>query len=97
LVSLSNEQIEEVFEGVPQFNIDKNNLAEPVSLIDFLSEKTGIFSSKGEAKRSLQENAISINMEKVKLEDVASKDMLINDKIILVKKGKSNYYLVKAN
>jgi tyrosyl-tRNA synthetase len=45
----------------------------------------------------LQENAISINMEKVKLEDVASKDMLINDKIILVKKGKSNYYLVKAN
>jgi tyrosyl-tRNA synthetase len=62
-----------------------------------LSEKTGIFSSKGEAKRSLQENAISINMEKVKLEDVASKDMLINDKIILVKKGKSNYYLVKAN
>jgi tyrosyl-tRNA synthetase len=97
LVSLSNEQIEEVFEGVPQFNIDKNNLAEPFSLIDFLSEKTGIFSSKGEAKRSLQENAISINMEKVKLEDVASKDMLINDKIILVKKGKSNYYLVKAN
>ena len=97
LASLSNTQIEEVFEGVPQFNIDKNILTESISLIDFLSDKTGIFSSKGEAKRSLQENAISINMEKVKLEDTASIDMLINDKIILVKKGKSNYYLVKVN
>jgi tyrosyl-tRNA synthetase len=97
LASLSTEQIEEVFEGVSQFNIDKNILTESISLIDFLSEKTGIFSSKGEAKRSLQENAISINMEKVKLEDTASINMLINDKIILVKKGKSNYYLVKAN
>lgn len=72
-------------------------MTESISLIDFLSEKTGIFSSKGEAKRSLQENAISINMEKVKLEDTASIDMLINDKIVLVKKGKSNYYLVKVN
>jgi tyrosyl-tRNA synthetase len=96
LLSLSNEQIEEVFEGVPQFTIAKSDLSSTLSMIDFLSEKTGIFSSKGEAKRSLQENAISINLEKVKLDSFASTDMLINETIILVKKGKNNYYLVQA-
>ena len=96
LLTLNNEQIEEVFEGVPQFTIAKSELSSSLSMIDFLSEKTGIFASKGEAKRSLQENAISINLEKVKMDSIASTDLLINDAIILVKKGKNNYYLVKV-
>lgn len=96
LLSLNNEQIEEVFEGVPQFAIAKSELSSSLSMIDFLSEKTGIFASKGEAKRSLQENAISINLEKVKMDSIAFTDLLINDAIILVKKGKNNYYLVKV-
>ncbi|MEI6312730.1 MAG: tyrosine--tRNA ligase [Bacteroidota bacterium] len=96
LLTLNNEQIEEVFEGVPQFTIAKSELSSSLSMIDFLSEKTGIFASKGEAKRSLQENAISINLEKVKMDSFASADLLINDAIILVKKGKNNYYLVKV-
>ena len=63
-------------------------------MIDALSEKTGFFSSKGEVRRSLKENAISINKEKVNDEYVLGEKDLINDRIILAQKGKKNYYLI---
>ncbi len=84
-------------DGVPRYSCDAEVLKEATSMIDFLSEKTGIFASKGEAKRSLTENAISVNKEKVKAEDFVSSAMLLCEQFILVQKGKKNYYLVEVN
>jgi tyrosyl-tRNA synthetase len=55
-----------------------------------------VFSSKGEARKMLQGNGVSINKEKVAETDVINKDFLLNDKYILVQKGKKNYYLIIA-
>lgn len=95
LKELDNKAIEEIFEGVPTFDVQKSTLENGVGAIDFLSEVSGIFSSKGEARRSLSENAISINLSKITVDTVIDKQHLINNSFILVKKGKSNYYLVK--
>jgi tyrosyl-tRNA synthetase len=83
-------------DGVPRYELKKEALVEEVSLIDFLSERTGIFASKGEAKRNLSENSISINKEKVTVEQKLSVEFLLCDRYILVQKGKRNYYLVEA-
>lgn len=86
-----------VFEGVPQFYIDNSVVSEKTGIIDFLAEKTSIFKSKGEARRMLKDNGVSINKEKVKdTYEVSEKDLL-NSKYILVQKGKKNYFLVKVD
>ena len=81
-----------VFEGVPKFNINELDLSG--SLIDLLAEKTNIFSSKGEAKRMISSNAVSINKEKASEDFKISKDLLLSGKYILVQKGKKNYFLI---
>jgi len=84
-----------VFEGVPQFQINKEDLK--CGLLEFFAEKTSIFSSKGEARRMINSNAVSINKEKINLNFQTSEKILIDNKYILVQKGKKNYYLVKAS
>ena len=81
-----------VFEGVPQFNISKNDLE--VGLLDLLAEKTSIFQSKGEARRMIKSNAVSINKEKISEDFKLSENSLINTKYILVQKGRKNYFLI---
>lgn len=84
-----------VFEGVPQFNVAAAELKEGIPMVDFLAEKTAIMSSKGEARRALKSNAISINKEKVSGEElVINESHLINGKYILAQSGKKNYFLV---
>lgn len=84
-----------VFEGVPTFNISRKNLEQGIGVIDLVAEETPIFPSKGEARRTLKGGGLGINKEKVQSEDkkVNSSDLL-NDKYLLVQKGKKNYYLV---
>jgi tyrosyl-tRNA synthetase len=82
-----------VFEGVPQFEMHKDEL-EGLGVIDFLAEKTKIFASKGEARRMLKDNGVSINKAKVKENYLMSANDLLNQKYILVQKGKKNYFLV---
>lgn len=96
LCQLSDKEIMDVFEGVPTFNLDRSAHGDTLNVVEFLSESTGILKSKGEARRSLKENSISINMEKVKEDYDISKADLLNDKFILVQKGKKNKYLVVA-
>ncbi len=82
----------EVFEGVPQFKITKADLGKDV--VSFLAD-TGIMPSKGETRRLIKNNGISINKEKVKsVDQVIDESHLINGKYILAQKGKKNYYLV---
>ena len=81
-----------VFDGVPQFEVSANDLE--CGIVDFLAEKTQVFASKGEARRMLKSNAVSINKEKVNEEKQISSIDLISNKYILVQKGKKNYFLI---
>jgi tyrosyl-tRNA synthetase len=85
-----------VFDGVPMFDVPREDIAEGVEVIEFLSTKTSISKSKGEARRMLKEGSISINKQRVNENDVVNAGHLINNKYILVQRGKKNYYLVKA-
>lgn len=95
LQQLSENEILEVFEGVPTFDISKDKLSGS-DWVSILGEHTKVFGSKGEARRSLQENAVSINKEKITIDTVVDTNQLLNGKYFLVQKGKKSYYLVKA-
>ena len=84
-----------VFDGVPKFNISKEDLN--CGIIDLVAEKTKIFNSKGEARRMINSNAVSVNKEKISLEFQASEKNLIDRKYLLVQKGKKNYFLIKVS
>jgi tyrosyl-tRNA synthetase len=96
LIKLSEDDFLSVFEGVPQGIISKNEISSGVQIIDLLSEKTGFLKSKGEAKRALDENSISVNKEKSDVNTVVSANNLINGKYILLQRGKKNYFLAIA-
>jgi tyrosyl-tRNA synthetase len=95
LQQLSESEILEVFEGVPTFDISKDKLSGS-DWVSILGEHTKVFGSKGEARRSLQENAVSINKEKITIDTVVDTNQLLNGKYFLVQKGKKSYYLIKA-
>lgn len=83
-----------VFEGVPAVDLQRDLLNAPIDIIEFLTTHTDIFPSKGEARRMLKDNGVSINKEKVKDDMQIGTTNLLNNKYILVQKGKKNYYLV---
>lgn len=85
-----------VFEGVPQSEVALADLESGVDIVDFLVGKTAIFPSKGEARRMLKDNGVSINKTKVDESVIIGAEHLLNQKYILVQKGKKNYFLVKA-
>ena len=86
-----------VFEGVPQFVVSKQEILLGVNVIDLLADKTEVFLSKGELRRTISGNGLSINKDKVDNPDlVIGEDFLINGKYILAQKGKKNYYLIIA-
>ncbi len=96
LQTLSEQDILDVFEGVPTFAVAKAQLQEGLDVLQLLSESAKVFPSKGEARRSLQENAVSINKAKVTLESKVTTNDLLNGKYLIAQKGKKNYYLLVA-
>ncbi|VAW20886.1 Tyrosyl-tRNA synthetase [hydrothermal vent metagenome] len=87
----------DVFEGVPQFPVSKEELVKGINIIDLLAEKTTIFPSKGELRRTIKGNGLSINKEKINNPGlVINQDYLIGNKYILAQKGKKNYFLIIA-
>jgi tyrosyl-tRNA synthetase len=97
LRKLSETDLLSVFEGVPQFEISKLELETGIGVIDFLSEKAAVFPSKGEARKMIQGNGVSINQNKVTSIDLTvNVDHLIVGKYILAQRGKKNYFLIKA-
>ncbi len=86
-----------VFEGVPQFEIDKNLLVEGVKAVDLFVESAAVFPSKGEMRKLVQGGGVSLNKEKLGAFDqtITTADLL-NGKYLLVQRGKKNYYLVIA-
>lgn len=95
LVSLDEATFLEVFSGVPQKEIAKEQIFGG-NIVDLLSENSGFLKSKGEARRELQQNAISINKEKIQEDFVISEDNLIDGKYVLIQKGKKNYFIIKG-
>jgi tyrosyl-tRNA synthetase len=96
LKSLSEELFLSVFEGVPQSEVAKDKLEAGIPILEFLADVTGIFPSRGEARRTVKENALSINKEKVGEDKTVGAGELLNGKYILVQKGKKNYFLVTS-
>lgn len=86
----------EIFDGVPHFDVSKSSVENGLSLIDFLTVSTNIFASKGEARKMLQAGGVSINKEKAVAEGNIDAANLINNKYILIQKGKKNYFLTKV-
>lgn len=85
-----------VFEGVPTFKIGKSEFTDGILLTDLLAVKTQIFSSKGEARKMIQAGGLSVNKEKVTDDPTVKTAMFLNQKYLLIQKGKKNYYLVVA-
>ncbi len=117
--ALDEQDMLEIFEDVPKYYIDKQELLNGMDMVTLLTKSHRTFSSvstavrnlseqlksesidqvmksKGEARRSLQENAISVNKSKVTLETVATINDLFKEKYLIVQKGKKSYYIVIA-
>lgn len=98
LSKLDEETFLEIFEGVPQFNINKSELEGTINVLDFLAEKTQVLPSKSEARKLIQGGGISINKAKVDTHELLlNTSFLINNKYILIQKGKKNYFLCTVN
>jgi tyrosyl-tRNA synthetase len=86
-----------VFDGVPTFDIEKSWLNENVNLVDLLAEKTSVFASKGELRRLIKGGGVSINKEKISDAEMnVDASFLLNEKYILIQKGKRNYFVLKC-
>ncbi len=92
---LSEEDLEKM-EGVVKFDYPLSKINQGIDVISFLAE-SGIFPSKGEARKMLQNGGISINRKKVdSLQFIVYSSQLLHNKYLLIQKGKKNYYLVKV-
>jgi tyrosyl-tRNA synthetase len=97
LNKLDEETFLSVFEGVPQFKIARNELEAGIKVVDLLAEKAMVFPSKGELRRTVQGNGLSLNKERISdAEMPINSKFLIGGKYLLVQKGKKNYFLLVA-
>lgn len=87
----------QVFEGVPTFEVSRQDIEDGIKLADLLVDKAAVFPSKGELRKLAQGGGVMINKEKIAdAYAPATTDMLLNDRYIIVQKGKKNYYLLIA-
>jgi tyrosyl-tRNA synthetase len=96
LKEMNYDALNDVFEGVPRFQLTKDKLSGGIDIIEFLVAETGIFPSNGQARQKLGENAISINKTKVTIDYKLTSSDLLHSKMILVQQGKKNYYIVEV-
>lgn len=94
LRSLSEKDFFAIFDGVPQATVSRSEFGEAMSIVDALAAKSGFLSSNGEARRELKANAISVNKEKVGEDFTITTENLINNKYVLLGKGKKNNYIL---
>ena len=86
----------EVFDGVPQATISRNEIDNGIDIVSILNEKTGFFKSNGEARRALSANSIAVNKEKVTEDFALSNANLINNQFVLLQSGKKNYFVIRV-
>ncbi|ULQ58164.1 tyrosine--tRNA ligase [Flavihumibacter rivuli] len=96
LQSLNEDQLLQVMEGVPAHDFPHEKLQSGIDIVSFLAE-SGIFPSKGEARKTVQSGGVAINKSKVEgIETMVTAEQLLNNKYLLIQKGKKNYFLVKT-
>ena len=86
----------DVFDGVPQAEIDRSSIEDGLDMIAALSAKTNFLNSNGEARRALKENSVSVNKTKVNESYKIGEADLINERYIVLNKGKRNTYIIKV-
>ncbi|QNL49432.1 tyrosine--tRNA ligase [Olivibacter sp. SDN3] len=97
LVDLSDAEVLDVFDGVPQFVIKKGDLHSGINILDLLAVHSGVFNSKGEARKMIQGGGVAINKQKVNnIDQQFTGTDLINGKYLIAQKGKKNYFLIIA-
>ncbi|HLW50017.1 MAG TPA: tyrosine--tRNA ligase [Sphingobacteriaceae bacterium] len=97
LEGMDHEAVLDVFDGVPQFSISKEELAAGINVLDLLAVSATVFPSKGEARKMIQGGGVSINKEKITAVDkVYTTADLINGKYLIAQRGKKNYYLLSV-
>ncbi|WP_422349244.1 tyrosine--tRNA ligase [Flagellimonas sp.] len=96
LKTLDEKTFLDVFDGVPQATVSKSELTSGLDMIGALAAKTGFLGSNGEARRELKQNSISVNKQKVKEDYLISIEDLINNKFVLLQRGKKNYFVLVA-
>ena len=97
LRKLDEETLLSVFDGIPRFEIPVSILAGGAKAIELFTDRAAVFPSKGEMRKMVQSGGVSINKERLTdSEAIINSSFLLNDKYILVQKGKKNYYLLIA-
>ena len=97
LKKLDEDTLLAVFEGVPQFEVSRDALAAGVKAVDLFVDNAAVFASKGEMRKLVQGGGVSLNKEKLAAFDqVVTTADLLDDKYLLVQRGKKNYYLIIA-
>jgi tyrosyl-tRNA synthetase len=96
LKQLNEQTFLDVFDGVPQTEIAVSDIENGLDIIAALAEKGGFLKSNGEARRALKENSISVNKEKVTEDYTVTTKDLINNKFVLLQRGKKNYFVLKT-
>ena len=97
LQKLDTQTFLEIFAGVPQAKIKRNLLDDGIDIVTILTNETGFFNSKGEARRAINQNAISVNQAKVTLDYFIGIEDLIANQYVLLQRGKKNYFVIKVN
>jgi tyrosyl-tRNA synthetase len=97
LSELSDDEVLGIFEGVPNYTVQLADLQAGISVLDLLATQTAVFASKGEAKKMIQGGGAAINKAKIaSAESTYGAAELINNKFLVVQKGKKNYFLIVA-
>ncbi|MDE6311829.1 MAG: tyrosine--tRNA ligase [Muribaculaceae bacterium] len=95
LHKLDEHTLLDVFEGVPTFEVSRQDIESGIRMADLLTDKAAVFPSKGEFRKMVQGGGVSVNKEKLTDPNAeASTDLLLNDRYIIVQRGKKNYYLL---
>lgn len=97
LLKLDEDTLLAVFEGVPHFEVSREELTAGIKAVDLCTEKAAIFASKGEMRKLVQSGGVSVNKEKLAAADaIIDSSALLDGKYLLVQRGKKNYYLLIA-
>ncbi len=97
LKKLTTQTFLELFEGVPQAEVNRSSVEQGMDMVAALAGETGFLNSNGEARRALKENAISVNKSKVNQDFMITQNHLIADQYVLLQRGKKNYYILKIS
>ena len=95
LKTLDEQTFLDVFEGVPQTEVSRGQIEKGLDVVSAFAE-TGFLASNSEVRRALKENSLSVNREKIKEDLIISPSHLINDKFVLLQRGKKNYFILRV-